>query len=63
MHEIWKFPKASLKYTRLQNHIDTAVGVHEIQTFEVAVVMLLLLLLLFDVFAPTSAHLLLFLDK
>ena len=34
------------------------VGEHGIQTFEVVVVVLL-----FDVFVPTSAHPLLFLDK
>jgi hypothetical protein len=39
------------------------VGKHRIQTFEVAVVVLLRLLLSFDGFVPTSAHLLLVLDK
>ena len=40
------------------------VGEHGIQTFEVVVVVLSLLLLLsFDVFVPTSAHPLLFVDK
>ena len=39
------------------------VGEHGIQTFRIVVVMLLLLLLSFDVFVPTSAHSLLFLDK
>jgi hypothetical protein len=39
------------------------VGKHAIQTFEVVVDVLLLLLLSFDVFGPTSAHSLLFLDK
>ena len=39
------------------------VSKHEIQTFEVVVVILLLLLLSFDVFVPTIAHPLLFLDK
>ena len=39
------------------------VGKHGIQTFEVVVVVLLLLLLSFDVFVPTCAHPLLFLDE
>jgi hypothetical protein len=34
------------------------IGDHEILTFEVVVVVLLLLFLLFDVFGPTSANLL-----
>ena len=41
-----------------------AVSKHGIQKFkDVLVVLLLLLLLSFDVFIPTSAHPLLFLDK
>ena len=36
---------------------------HETQTFKVMIVVLLLLFLLLDVFVPTSAHPLLFLDK
>ena len=39
------------------------VGEHEIQAFEVVVVVLLFLLLSFDVFVPTNAHPLSFLDK
>ena len=39
------------------------VGKHGIQTIEVVVVVLLLSLLSFEVFVPTSAHPLLFLDK
>ena len=39
------------------------VGEHGIQTFEVEVVMLFFLLLLFDVFVPRSAHSSLFVDK
>jgi hypothetical protein len=63
MHEFWKTPTANMAYTRLQNHINTMVGKHGIQIREVVVVMSLLLLLSFDIFVPTSAHLLLFLDK
>ena len=39
------------------------VNEHGLQTFEVVVVVMLLLLLWFDVFFPTNAHPLLFLDK
>ena len=39
------------------------VGKHEIQTFEVEVVVLLLLLLLFDVLVPITARPLVLLDK
>ena len=39
------------------------VGQHGMQTFEIVVIVLLLLLLSFDVFVPASAHHLLFLDK
>jgi hypothetical protein len=40
------------------------VGEHGIQTFEVVIIVLLLLLLSFDdIFVPTSAHPLLFLDN
>ena len=39
------------------------VGEHEMQSFELVVVVLLFLLLLFDVFVPTSAHPLLYLDN
>ena len=52
-----------MAYIRSQNYINIVVGEHEIQTFEVAVVVLLVLLLQFDIFIPTSTHLLLFLDK
>ena len=41
-----------MTYTRLQNHTITVVGEHGRQTFKVAVAMLLLLLLSFDVFCP-----------
>jgi hypothetical protein len=38
-------------------------GEHGIQTFKAVVVVLLLLMLWFDVFVPTSAYPLLFLEK
>ena len=50
-------------YTRLQNYTNMMVGEHEIQTFEVMIVVLLLLLMPIDVFVLTSVHLLLILDK
>jgi len=52
-----------MTYTRLPNYTNMMVGKYEIQTFKVMVVVLLFLLLLFDVFVPTSAHPLLLLDK
>ena len=54
--------QSSLTYTRLQNYTTLVVGKHGIHTFKVVVVVLLPLLL-FDVFVPTSAHSLLFLAK
>ena len=50
-------------YSRLQNNTNLVVGKHGLQTLDVVVVTLLLLLLSFDVFVPTSAHPLLFLDE
>jgi hypothetical protein len=50
-------------YTRSQNWTNLVVGKHEIQTFEVVVVVLLFLLLSFGVFVPTNAHPLVFIDK
>ena len=52
-----------MMYTRLQNYTSIVVGKHGIQILEVMVVELLLLLLSFDVFVPTSAHPLFILDK
>ena len=53
-----------MMYTRLQNYTNTVVGKHGIQTFKVVIVVLLLLLFSpLDVFVPTSADSLLFLDK
>ena len=53
----------NMMYTRLQNYTNMVVGEHGIQTFRLVinVLLLLLLLLMFDVFVPTSAHPLLFL--
>ena len=42
--------------TRSPNYTNMMVGEHGIQKFEVVVIMLLLLLVSFDVFVPTSAH-------
>ena len=44
-----------MMYTRLQNYTNMMVGEHGIQTFEVVIVVLLLLLLSYDVFVPISA--------
>ena len=63
MHEFWTISTIDMTYTRLQNYTNMVVGEHGIQTFKVGVIMLLLLLLSFDVFVPTSAHFLLFFDK
>jgi hypothetical protein len=63
MHEIWTNSTVNMTYTRSQNYTNMMVGEHEIQSFEVVVVVLLFLLLLFDVLVPTSAHPLLYLDK
>ena len=53
-------PTVDKMYTTLQNYTNMLVGKHGIQTFKVV---LLLLLLLFDVFDPTSAYLLLFIKQ
>jgi hypothetical protein len=58
MHEFWTVSTSNMTYPRLQTYTNTVAGKHGRQTFEVVVVMLL-----FDVFVPTSAHLLLLLDK
>ena len=63
MHEFGTILIANMTYTRLQNYKIMMVGRHGIQTCEVVVVVLLLLFMLFDVFVPTSAHPLLFLEK
>ena len=61
VHEFWKFLTVNLIRIRAQNYTDMIAAQHEIHTFEVVIVVLLLLL--FDVFALTSAHPLLFLDN
>jgi hypothetical protein len=53
-----------MTYTRSQNYTNMVGGEHGIQIYQsVVVVVLLLSLLSFDVFVPTNAHPLLFLDK
>ena len=64
MHEFWTIPIAKITYTRSQHYINMVVGEHRIQIFEfVVVVNLLLVMLSFDVFVPSSAPPLLFLIK
>ena len=58
MHEFGSIPTANMMYTRSQYYQNLVVGRHGIHTFEIVVVVLL-----FDVFVPTSGHPLLFLDK
>jgi hypothetical protein len=53
MHEIWTILTANMTYIRSQNYINMVGGAHGNQTFEVVVVVLLLL---FDVLVPISAH-------
>ena len=55
MHEIGSIPTTNMMYTRLQNYTNMVVGKHELHTFEVVVVVFL-----FDVFVPRSAHPLVF---
>ena len=62
MQKSWTTPTANMTYTRSQNYTNMVVDKHGIQTFEILVVVLLRLLKLFDVFVPTSAHPLLFLN-
>ena len=65
MHEFWIVPITNVTYIQSQNYTNMVVGEHGIQALKVVVVvlLLLLLLLLYDVFVPTCAHPLLFLDK
>ena len=51
-----------MTYIRLQNYTNMVVE-HGIQTFKVMVVVLLVLMFSFDVFVPTNAQPILFLDK
>lgn len=62
MREFWTMPTANMMYTQSQNYTNTMVGEHKIHTFEIVIVMLLLVLLSFAIFVPTSTHLLLLLD-
>jgi hypothetical protein len=57
-----QIPIANMIYTRSQNYTNMVIDEHGLQTFKV-LVLVLLLLLLFDVFVPTSVHPLIFLDK
>jgi hypothetical protein len=59
MREFWTMPTANMMYTQSQNYTNMLVGEHGIQTFELVIVILLLVLLSFAIFVPTSAHLLL----
>ena len=52
MHDLWTSPTTNMIYTRSQNNTNMGDGKHGIQTFEVVVDVLLLLLLLFDVLSP-----------
>ena len=52
-----------MTYTRSQNYITMVVGKHETPTFKVVTFVLLFLLLLLDIFAPTNAHPFIFLNK
>ena len=45
MDKFWTIPTANMMYTRSQDYTNTMIGKHEIQTFKIVVVMLLLLLL------------------
>ena len=63
MHEFWTIPAMNMTYTSLQNYTNMMVDRHGIQTFEVMIVMLLVLLLSSDAFLFPSAHPLLFIDK
>jgi hypothetical protein len=51
-------PAANMTYTRSQNYTNMVVGKLGLQTIQIVVVVLL-----FDVFVPTSAHFSLFMDK
>ena len=52
-----------MTYTRSQKYTNIVVGKHGIQTFEVVMVVLLLLLLSFDVFVPYKCTSFIILDK
>jgi hypothetical protein len=63
MHGFWTIPTANMTHTTSQNYTNMMVDEHGIQIPKVVVVMLLLLMLSFNIFVPTSAQSLLFLDK
>ena len=56
MHDFWQKKTANMTKVRLQNYTNMVVGKDGIQTFEIKVDMLVLLLLMFDVFVLASAH-------
>ena len=56
MYEFGTILIANMTYTRSRNSTNVMIGKHEIQIFEVVIVVLLLLMLSFDVFVPTSVH-------
>ena len=58
MHEFRTILIVSMTYTRLQNYTNMGIGEHGIQTLQVVLVVLL-----FDVFVPTSVHPLFFWNK
>jgi len=63
MHKFWTILTADMTYTRSHNYTNMVVGKYGRQTLKVLVVVLLLLLLSFDIFVPTSAHPLTCLNK
>jgi hypothetical protein len=63
MHKIWIILTADMTYTRSPNYTNMVVGKYGRPTLKVLVVVLLLLLLSFDIFVPTSAHPLTCLNK
>ena len=62
-HELWTIPTTNMMDARSQNYTNMVVDKHGMQTFEVVVVVLWILLLSFDVFVPANAHPLIFLNK
>jgi hypothetical protein len=56
MHGFWTIPTASMMYINLQLYTSMMRGEHGIQTFEVMIVLSLLLWLSFDGFIPANAH-------
>ena len=55
MLEFWTNPTVNTTYTISQNYTNMIVGEHGMQTFEIVVVVLFLLMV-FGVFVPTIAH-------